>query len=129
MLLNHPDPGRWSVRFCLVAVLSTFVYGSTAFAQAQRSSQRGASQKAQATAPAKAAQPGKGKTAAKNNKEKGCGPKATSNEPITPNPEAKYSVPQDTIVHEPVWEGEKLRFSFPITNKGTAPLRIRAKGG
>jgi pyruvate/2-oxoglutarate dehydrogenase complex dihydrolipoamide acyltransferase (E2) component len=49
---------------------------------------------------------------------------------FTPDPNAKWSVDKTEATHEPVWRNEKtLTWNFEIQNKGTADLRIRAKGG
>jgi hypothetical protein len=46
------------------------------------------------------------------------------------NPDAKWACAQQTVVAEPAWRGQQgVSFTFPIQNKGTADLQIRAKGG
>ena len=48
-----------------------------------------------------------------------------------PDPNAKWACDQSEVVLDPVWrQGDlKLTFSFTIRNKGTADLKIKAKGG
>ncbi len=69
--------------------------------------------------------------AIRKKKSGGCGSKS-----VTPNPKPAESGPhphwvcaQSTITADPVWKGQRVKFTFKITNDGEADLKIKAKGG
>ena len=46
------------------------------------------------------------------------------------DPNAKWVCDKPEVALDPIWRGnQQLTFSFDIRNEGTAPLRIKAKGG
>ena len=62
----------------------------------------------------------------------GCGSKASGSaypEPSPTGPHPRFVCKQQDITADPVWQGEKLDFTFEIRNEGEADLQIKIRGG
>lgn len=68
---------------------------------------------------------------------KGCGAEEPATAQVPPKPSKTPPMPghphfackEMTVTGEPVWQGQKARFNFVVTNEGTADLQLRVKGG
>ena len=66
-------------------------------------------------------------------KKAGCGSddgkKKKGSDTLSEDENARWACDITTVNLEPVWSGAQITFGFDIRNEGTAPLKIKAKGG